>query len=125
MKRLGHAGGVLGSVATSVTFQSLDATVHGGLVQERLMAILSGFFGLLAAIAAIGLYGVMSYLVVRQTNEIGVRVALDGSRPAMALSSVVLPHPDSPAIPNRSPGSRTRDIGSKTGGPPEYRTLNR
>ena len=53
------------------------------------MATLSGFFGLLAAlIATIGLYGVMSYLVVRRTSEIGIRMAL-GVQPEDVLWMVL------------------------------------
>jgi putative ABC transport system permease protein len=55
--------------------------IRNGLVAERLMAMLSGFFGLLAALLAmVGLYGMISYAVARRQNEIGIRLALGAQR---------------------------------------------
>jgi ABC-type antimicrobial peptide transport system permease subunit len=69
-------------------FVDFHGRIQDGLVRERMMAILSGFFGGLAAILAmVGLYGVVSYLVARRRNEIGIRVAL-GARKEQVIGMV-------------------------------------
>jgi predicted permease len=66
--------------------QDFRARIQDGLVRERLMAVLSGIFGVVAVIlAAVGLYGMVSYLVVRRRNEIGIRAALGARKEQLVL----------------------------------------
>jgi len=62
-------------------YHVFQTEIQNGLVRDRLMALLSGFFGILAALLAmIGLYGVISYIIAMRRNEIGIRMALGASR---------------------------------------------
>jgi predicted permease len=73
----------------SVSFQTVTETLNVFYVRERLLALLSAFFGAFALLlASLGLYGVTSSAVTRRRREIGVRMAL-GAEPRAVVRMVL------------------------------------
>jgi putative ABC transport system permease protein len=73
----------------NMQFFDFEQGIRDNLVGDRLMAMLSGAFGVLAALLVIvGLYGVLSYFLAQRRAEIGIRIALGASRGRVIAESL-------------------------------------
>jgi len=74
----------------NMQFASFEQGIRDGLVGDRLMAMLSGAFGMLAELLVIiGLYGVLSYFLSQRRGEIGIRLAFGASRGRVTRESLL------------------------------------
>ena len=82
------ARGAVRGVDASLTvsdLRTMEEQVEQSIANERMIEMLALAFGLLAALlAGVGLYGVLSYTTMQRTREIGIRMALGSTRPAIA-----------------------------------------
>lgn len=84
-----HAGGGRDPGLPLLRIETLSDHVGQTLRQERSVAVLASFFGLVALVlSCVGLYGLMAYLVQRRTSEIGIRIAL-GARRGVVIGMVI------------------------------------
>jgi macrolide transport system ATP-binding/permease protein len=74
-----------------IEVSTLEQEIQASLWQERLVALLSAFFGAIAiALAGIGMYGALAFSVARRTRELGIRIAV-GARVRHIVRTVCAP----------------------------------
>jgi predicted permease len=96
-----------------LTFSALRTSILKSLTRERLMATLSGVYGALAAILAmVGIYGIISYMVMRRSSEMGLRIALGAQR--ASVLGIVLREAAGLAVGGLAVGTCISIAGAKT-----------
>ncbi|MEX2271406.1 MAG: ABC transporter permease [Vicinamibacterales bacterium] len=89
IQRIREAVATLDPALPMFDVRTLEEEMNAALVQQRLIALLSGVFGGLALVlACVGLYGLLAFTIMQRKHEIGIRMAL-GARRAMVVRLVL------------------------------------